>query len=329
MFIMVMIILAVVTLRYTVITDYTADDGLHYAPTDTRIIPVSSTFCEGLELSMTNSDPYNDITATLSILDSRPSLTGNETFSVHDNPYLVIDDSSHYYYYLYPGSNFSLSVCISDESGSGTFYLIKGHSNYNRWVNNYDFPTMDSFPIDAVCNGGNNTYARQIQKEDYYYLVFHGSLNMLLDIHMSFYRTRYKVAANASTNDSCSVSGRYNYSCSVSIPLSSKTAFLVVTPVPGTLVDWTSGIGLDTTCAPRVWVYVLIALSSFVGLVALIVLISLLMCVVIKYRKKKNGAVGSSNAPLLGSSPGNPHLQQPTYGSNGSDNYVAPPMYKP
>ena len=333
-FTIVMVVSAVTTLRYTATSDYTADDDFLYAPTDTRIIPVSSTFCQGLELSV--DDFLGSYTASLSMLNSRPSLTGNETFSVHDDYISSNNDYSHYYYYMYPGSNFSLSVCISDGSGSGTFYLIKGHKNFERWVNNdYVSPTMDSFTIDASCSDTtNNTGSYHIQKEDYYYLVYKRYLDMQFDILMTFYRTRYEVTSNASISESCSVFASYGDSCSISVPLSSKTAFLVLSPLAGTEIDWTSGIDLDTTCVPRIWVYVLIAVSSFIGLVALVVLVPLvLICVVVKYKKKRNkdsvpAAVGvdSANAPLLVAPPTNPYLQQPMYGSN---NYTAPPVYKP
>lgn len=324
-FTVLIIVSASITFGFTATSDYTSDDGLHYAPTDTRIIPVSGTFCQGLKLRVDKS--LSGYTASLYMLDSRPELTGNETFSINASTYL--DDYVYYYYYLYPGSSFTVSSCIDEDTYSSvSFYLIKGHGHYDQWVDSFHTaPTEDTFTISASCsNGTSDVHTYHIDDEDYYYLVF-DSHYLELKMHMTFYRTRYELPPTTS-GDSCTVyADYYDDSCSVGVPLSSKTAFLVVAPRAYTEVDWTEGIGLDTKCVARVWMYVVICLSCLIGL--LLILVPLLACIIIKCCKKKATptvtAVQSDNAPLLTA---NPHLQQPPPYGYGS-NYTAPPLYNP
>lgn len=339
--IVVIIVSTTVTVRYTA-SNYTADDGLHYAPTDTRIIPVSNALCQGLELTVDKA--LSGYTASLSMLDSRPKLAGNERFNIPVNSmYLGPGDYEYYYFYMYPGSNFTVSACISDSinNGPATFNLIRGYKNFNNWIDD-PYLVKDSFQINILCGSGNQSHVYPIKNEDYYYLIFevdnYQMRSTRLNVHMSFFRTRYEVT-NTSIGDTCStVGGSHGASCSVSVPLSGKTAFLAVTPQTGTEIDWTDGIGLDTKCVPRAWMYVVIAFSVLIGL--LMILVPVLALVVIKLRKKKaTPAVSTApatvttgtehdTAALLPTPPStNPNFQPPPpkYGSE----YAAPPEYKP
>lgn len=194
--------------------------------------------------------------------------------------------------------------------------------------------------MNTLCSTGqNNSRSYSVKQEDYYYLVFDAdhSTATQLDVYMSFYRTRYE-KLNGSTSESCSVTGEYSDSCSVSVPLSGKTAFLTVTPETGTVIDWKDGIGLDTKCAPRVWMYFMIAFSVLVGL--LIILVPLLACIIVKLRKKKKATspvaasttvattMETDTAPLLDNPPPptNPYYQEPP---PRYESEIAPPTYKP
>lgn len=336
--VVIIIVSTTVTIRYTS-SNYTSDDGLHYAPTDTRIIPVNNALCEGLELAV--DSVLVGYKASLSILNSSPKLSGSERFSISDSPYMGYNDYQYYYFYMYPGSKFTVSACISDGfSAFATFSMIKGHDTFDDWVDD-PFPVQGYFEVNTLCSTGqNNSHTYNVKKEDYYYLVFEADHTAAtqLDVNMSFHRTRYEVIGDGSTSDSCTVTGNYSDSCTVSVPLSGKTAFLTVSPETGTVIDWKDGIGLDTRCVPRVWMYVIIALSILVGL--LLILVPLMACIIVKLRRKNKAAspaVAASNdvettaetdtTPLFNSPPPiNPHYQEPPPKYDGG---FAPPAYKP
>ena len=340
--VVVLIITITVSVRYTA-SNYTDDDGLQYAGTDTRIIPVSGNLCEGLRLTVNNAQ--SGYTASLSVLNSRPKLTGSETFAFSGDFHLGRRDYEYYYFYMYPGSSFTVSACISNGyTAYATFNMIKGNSRFNSWIDE-PFNVKDSFQVNAPCtNGNNNSHTYRVTKEDYYYLIFDADYSQAtqLSFYASFHRTRYDAGLNV-TSDICSTdTGIQGSSCSVSVPLSGKTMFLEVAPQPGTEIDWAHGIGLDTKCVPRVWMYFVIALCILIGLVA--ILVPLLAFVIIKLRKKNQATtrvtatagvntaasaatVEVDTAPLISAPPpANPDYQEPppAYGSN----YTAPPEYK-
>jgi preprotein translocase subunit SecG len=329
-FVVVIILITTISVRYT--SDY--DDKLLYAGTDTRIIPVNNALCQGLKLSVNQAqDGYR---ATLSLLDSRPPLNRSQTFDISDVKSLGYNDYEFYYYYMYPGSNFTVSACIDNgHSTYATFNMIKGDKKFRQWI---EEPfRSNSFQINTQCSSGrNNSHYYRVTAEDYYYLIFDAEYRpgTVLSVHMDFYRTLYQVDHNVSANDSCSVeTGDQGASCTISIPLSGKTAFLEVAPVSNTF-DWAEGIDLDTKCVPREWMYVMIALSILVGVAA--ILVALLVCIVIMLRSRKSKPAStvasvpadSDNTPLVTAPPpSNPDYQEPppAYGSN---NYTAPPEYK-
>ena len=161
--------LSTVSVRYTA-GSYSDDDGLDYAPTDTRIVPVSNSFCQNLEL---NTDDTSDsgYTATLYMLNAPPMLTGKETFSFSETPYIISDYYKYYYFYMYPGSSFDVSACIGIlASGSSTFILIKGNHRFSRWLDGISVPREHSFPITTHCSDGAVRHSYQISHEDSYFL---------------------------------------------------------------------------------------------------------------------------------------------------------------
>lgn len=141
MLIVIIIVSTTVTVRYTA----TSDDALHYAPTDTRIIPVNNALCEGLELTVDSA--LVGYKASLSILDLRPQLIGSESFSIFDSPYMGHNDFQYYYFYMYRGSKFTVSACIhAGYSAYATFSMIKGHETFKRWDDD-PYPIQGRFEV--------------------------------------------------------------------------------------------------------------------------------------------------------------------------------------
>jgi hypothetical protein len=294
------------------------DNGQLYAGTDTRIIPVNNALCQGLQLGVNRVyDEEDTYTATLSLLDSRPPLNGSQTFEISDYRDMDYKDYYFYYYYMYPGSHFTVSACIEKgHSTYATFNMIKGDKGFTNWIG--ERFQSNSFQINTQCSSGRNSHSYHITAEDYYYLIFYADTRpgTELSFQMDFYRTLYR-ADHLSASDSCSVmTSDQGASCTISIPLSGKTAFLEVTPVSDAF-DWAEGIDLDTKCVPRVWMYVMIALSILVGLAA--ILVPLLVCIIIKLRKKNeltfsvnSTSVDADNVPLFAEPPpSDPDNQEP------------------
>lgn len=339
--VVIIIVSVPVTIRYTA-SDYRADDGLHYAPTDTRIIPVKSALCEGLKLTVDST--LVGYTASLSMLDLHPQLIGNERFYISDTIHMGRRDYEYYYFYMYPGSTFTVSACLFEgySSAFANFLMIKGNSKFKEWEDD-PYLIQGYFEVNTACSTGhNNSRTYNAKKEDFYYLVFEaGKSPAKLNIYMSFYRVRYERIGDGTASDSCSVTGNYSDSCTVSVPLSGgKTPFLTVSPDAGTVIDWKDGIGLETKCVPRVWVYAMIALSILVGL--LLIIVPVVICIVVKLRKRKKATTSvpatvtpsaasltaeTDTTPLFNSPPPtNPHYQDPPpkYGND-----TALPAYEP
>lgn len=340
----IIIVVTSVSIRYTS-SGGDSDDGQDYAPTDTRIIPITNSLCQGAKLTMQASTitSFGHYNVTLYTLDSHPKLTGSESFSVTTQPNLY-SEYKYYYYYMYPGSNFYVSACLQDSvSQFATFYIIKGNKNFKKWIDEPYSHYKDRVSITAPCNGGsNNSYTYHVKSEDFYYLVFDVDdySSASLNIYMSFYRTYYELGSSNSILDFCSeTTDNYWSSCSVNVRLSGSTTFLTVQPVQGTDINWLDGIDVDTSCSPRIWVYVMISLAVLVGVVSTLAVIVICVCVCVCKKKRKVSAASlvanttgvEPAAPLLQDTsppPTNPRYQQQQKQPYGST-FENPPAYKP
>lgn len=279
-----MVVTAIVAIVSTAVTlRCTAPDyggALSCAPSDTRILPVNRYFCQGLKV--TEKYDYGDINISLLILSSPPKLTGHEKFSFSeifsfsDQPYWGPGEEHSYDYYMYKGSSFTVSACISDgeSDSSSSFSLYKG----NTYV--------DSQEIDEQCgNGQNFSYTYHVKDEDYYWLVFsvqrtHVFESAQLKVYAEFNRTRYEVSSIDSISHFCLFSGSEHDSCSVSVPFSGNLTVLL-TLSPGYGVNWAEdGVKLNFTCVPRDWMYAVIVLAVFISLASIIV--TILVCLFVE-----------------------------------------------
>ena len=325
--------------------NYTDDDGLKYAPTDTHVVPFSNAFCEELDLSSYEYDIITGYTAKLFMLSSSPKLTGHESFSFSKTVSKSSDELYYIYFYMYPGSKLTVSACSNVFIGP-TFYLIKGNKNFKRWKNS-PYSTENMGHIDVSYCGyrdANESYSYSIHSEDHYYMIFKFYLYTTVYMQMTFYRTRYEITDNKSVVDACNISiiRQYSSRCSVTVPLSGETAFLVVKPIDYQNFNWYDRVQLDVSCKPRVWVYVLISIACFISGIALMVAIGI--CLFVWKCKKKNHATISSesnsttsitssleldSSPLI-SDPVPPLISDPVPPPiNPPCNFEAPPMYTP
>ena len=320
------ILSATISVRYT---SYSDDDGLKYSPNDTRIIPVDNVLCQGLEMSV-EVNSVTSYTARLYMLKSPPRLTGHEKFSIHESVNIKSDHFQSYSYYLHPGSNFTASVCGDSRYPlSGRFKLIQGNKNFRKWVHgSYSVPHNQDLPISSFCGDSNVTLTYKVDIEDYYYFILEAGYTYTIQptISIDFYRTRYQIdTSNATVADRCEETGGVSASCSVHVPFSGQTAYLDIVTQDSSM-NWLDEITVETSCQPRVWVYVVISISALIGALAVVVPVMICVCMCInKKPKRAKNASPAANAPLLNDPVINPQPQQnsPDYGSNYGD----PPAY--
>ncbi len=337
---MIIILSTTLTVRYTASYD-SDDDGLRYAPTDTRIISVNRILCGtvNFQVGIASDIGYE---VYLYSLVSPPQLTGDESFNQQPS----LSDYTTYSSFMPKGSNFSMLACLlTNQQPYFTFYAIKGTQNYKNWE--YDLGSIyDTLMIETSCEAGNDTYSYSVTDDDFFYLVFKtGDFDSFsyndINITVNFHGRHYEIG-NDTILDSCSLDSQDFYStCSVELPLSGSTTLLEVVPNNDSNILLSDSVTVNAFCGPRIWMYVLISLVILVVIVGFFVALTVcLYCVCIRRRRKvaaANTGVGteqSVNTPLLydaaaGQAPTTDvvYPQNSVYSSYGS-NYHAPPTYK-
>ena len=273
MFIVIIVVVVTVSVRYSGNEKGTND----YAPRDTRIVSHSSTFCQSITLRDTSSTA-----ATLYLLREKPELTGHDNFTFEVQYLIEQGVENHLYYYLYPGSQFSVSTCLT--SGSlASFYLIKGTGNFNKWIDaGSSRYALHYFYINSACGQSKRNYSSSFSSEDQYYFVFYNPSYTSLTVQatFTFNRVLYQLV-NSTIADSCQAGGSGPSSCTLDIPYqSSYTALIVVDSTSTTNPD--DNISIDTSCEARVWAYA-VALVLFIALCIVGIVVA---CVLVKRHRK-------------------------------------------
>ena len=279
MFAVIVVVAVSMSIRYTGGQNSTNSD---YAPGDTRIVSHSSIFCQSITLQDTSSTA-----ATLYLLREKPQLTGHDSFTVTRSNGIAPEYENHLYYYLYPGSNFSVSTWL----WSGTlasFYLIKGTHNFNKWSDNpSSYYALHHFDITSPCSQGKKNYTSSFSIEDQYYFVLYNpsDLTVGFDATYTFDRVLYQ-PMNSTIVDSCKAGGlgSLSSSCTLDVPYQSNYTALIVVDPPTTNPD--ENISIDTSCGARVWIYVVITVVPVLFVVLCIVGI-VVACVLVKKHRKK------------------------------------------
>ena len=253
-----------------------------YAPGDTRIVSYNPTFCQGLTLKDTSPTG-----ATLYLLKKKPALTGHDTFTIARH-YTIESEYEHdLYYYLYPGSNISGTMCLIS-STTIKFYLIKGTKSFDHWRDDgHSSHALQHFDITALCSSSSNrTFAYSVTSEDQYYLVFYNpsyTTSSVVSATLTFNRALYQINNRTDIVDSCEAGGGSPSTCTLGIPLQSSYTALII--VDSSTVD-DENISIDTSCGSRVWMYVVITVVP-VLFVVLCIVGTVVTCVLVKRHRQK------------------------------------------
>ena len=258
-FMVILIAAVILSTAFTVRYFVSGDRKLQNTPTDTQVISISSILCSGVKF-----DIYDDsgisVDVNLYSLDSRPKLTGHESFNLSILN-ASFDDG---FYYMNPGSTVTISGCVKNESTTFYICMIKGYSNYQQWNHHFKNPYFceNIFEIEANCE---NTSTYTVTSADYYYLSLQADTDVSFYVNVNFNRTHYGIR-NSNILDSCFGSSIGTKSCTVSLPLFRSTPLLVVKPVEDEAIDWmTDRVDIDIACVPRIWTYVIISIAYFIG----------------------------------------------------------------
>ena len=235
-----------------------------YSPGDSRLLSLSSFFCDGGVLELTS----NTVDAELYRVDSIPPLNNTNNFTVNEHSTFDPLEFRFWQYHLYPNSNITLSVHTDFRID---VFIVKGKANADRWSNSpssdvaeESFERMTSIP----------SVLYQVQQEDEYFVIVHNSLGsrgVLVTASFTFQRFEYSPPVDADPDESCLVSEQGQ--CTVGIPYSTGSQkFLVVTSIPSN-VDYTENIEVGLSCDQRGWAYALVILLPLSVVAAVIVAI--------------------------------------------------------
>lgn len=259
---------------------FSPNKNVDYGPGDTQDLFFSSLFCE--ELSTNKDTLYSSsfLKSTLYLLREPPALLGEVEVSFQD--IFTIYDVHQRNFHLFPGSVISLDVCADNNThnGVGTFYLVKGRSTYEEWLDdgqNNNPQSVASLHVWDFCKDElKNSISYNVTEEDQYYLMFINDRHITPDItkinaNYTIQRQIYKYNESSIVN-SCSFT---TTPCSLKMPFQHITSVLLTYGEPLNWAGNWSNSAISIDCVPRVWFYtvltalglLLIAISTFLGCV--------------------------------------------------------------
>ena len=256
-----------------------------YSPGDTRIVSFSSFFCSQVTLV----DTSNRTGSTLYLIKDTPPLTVRNSFSINSRSFTLNNNVFVYWnYYLYPNSNFTTIYRARSFSDSGTFYLIKGRSNLQQWINNPSTSVAVAFfsiPCTRSLPSIRSRFSFQVQAEGDYYFIYHNnrerrcfgvssSVFRLDLITLTVSRFQYSTAGLTTAASCSAIAGQ----CSLNVPSSDYRA-LIVTDIPNN-PDWEEKVNISLHCSSnRAWAYTVVVLIPSLVIIGGIAAAILLGCV--------------------------------------------------
>ena len=223
--------------------------------------------------------------ATLYLITDTPPLTDKNNFTFRTN---ILRPNTYKYwnYYLYPGSNFTISWRFT-RTAAGTFYLIKGHNNFQQWLIS-PFATraataLGSQSISCNINAPARLFSFQVQDEDEYYFVFRRGRGCpiasiitgvyRLQVNISVSRFLYSTSGLTTAPRCSTIDGQ----CSLNVPVYSNYSALIVTDIPNN-PNWGENIDISLHCSSnRAWAYVVVVLVPSLIIIGVCITVAILL----------------------------------------------------
>ena len=232
--------------------DYEDDDDTQYAPLETRLIDVSQTFCDDIELE----NPSHQMPATAYVLSKGPSLTDEHDYNISESNLTIGGNSYQYWnYYLNHGSSMNASICI--KSGDAVeFYIIQGSKSFEHWQDGGGH-FVNYMSIGSPCPKTAALGLDFVDKTDDYFFAY-ASVDgtVTFETNMSFHRKEFGIVEQ-DVEHRCDAGGEYSEKCTVSVPYNDEYYFLLATGNTTSSDGDEDGASVSWSCKPRVWVYIL------------------------------------------------------------------------
>ena len=280
-----------------------------YSAGDTRIIVIDLSNCYGITLTV-HSDSW-PVNATLYALSTAPKLDArdevNHTIAHHSSE--SQDTFLSAYFYLYAGSNVSVSACTYDSQYPVS--IIKGKDNFTLWKNGEEGPSVVEYTCDVGkrCNGDSGPqssasdrcelykWPRRIPAADDWYFT---ALSTTADVNLYLQRYEYKVEESAILS-SCIAGGSKPQSCTVAKTPDASTYLLVIGPgESNAIVEATTSCASDSSQLQTytILVALFVPLTILFGITTVILSVcTIILCDVCRKKGKEkiqDGAVYNS-----------------------------------
>ena len=233
-----------------------------FAPLETRLIDVSQTFCDGIEVE----DSSRQMPATAYVLTRGPSLTQEHDYVISDTVTISSNSYQFWNYYLHHGSSMNASICI--QSGQSVeFYVIQGSKNFQDWEDGED-NFIKFIIVGSACPQRMSTGLEFVDNtDDYFFAYASNGGTVTFETTMNFNRKEFGIEQQ-NVKDHCNAGGDHSRKCKVSIPYSGKHYFLLATGDTTSTEGDEDGALVSWSCQPRVWVYLLaFLLPALIGIV--------------------------------------------------------------
>ena len=246
-----------------------------YAPLETRLIDVSQTFCDGIELE----NPSHQMPSTAYVLSKGPSLTQEHVYTISKTVTVGSNSYQYWNYYLNHGSSMNASICV-DNGAAVKFYIIMGTKNFQDWQDgghNY---------YKCVDINGSSCPPRNIslgldyvdKTDDYFFVYVPCNGTVTFNTTMNFRRKEFGIVKEY-VEHRCDAGGDYSKKCTVSVPYNDKRYFLLATGNTTSTEGDKDGALILWLCKSRVWVYMLAFLVPALFGITVVTVICSICCI--------------------------------------------------
>ena len=217
--------------------------GFAYSPGGSYLLslsPLSIMLYDSITLEV----KHTTTVTKLFLVDSRPPLKHDTTKIVHKRTYDIhYENYLHWYYYLYPGSNFSVNICV-DKSSPMEAFMLRGIDTLNKWLDNdmkleYDQYHQRVEQCPNVTNMSSITYLEDLYRILVYNNDYCEKESAVLSIEYIF--ERQKFSSDGLIPD-CQVTT--GHPCTTDIPFDFKYKYILITISIPSSVDWTENVEL-------------------------------------------------------------------------------------
>ena len=229
-------------LCYWMFTDHTQQSKLGafaYSPGGSYLLPLSSLTIV-LYGSITLEVKETTTVTELFLVDSHPTLKPTQKIAYKRSYDIYHRKWRFWYYYLYPGSNFSVNICV-DKSGPMEAFILKGTDTLDKWRNEEDIKYELHHQRVEQCP--NVTYMNYTANfEDLYGVLAYNNRGnkSALTIEYTLERQRYSSDGLDISTTTCRVTT--GDTCTTYIPFAFKYKYVLISVSIPTSVDWTENV---------------------------------------------------------------------------------------